>query len=203
MGKRIAVYFVGLIITAFGIALIIKSSVGAGPWDTVAVGLKTHFGLTIGIWSIIAQGCVVAITAFIERARIQFESIVAIIIRSWFLDLWFYIILKDIDFTISAGVQWAAFLLGVCVAGVGIGIYVEAKLPKTPLDGLMIALSNTFGWSYSKSRIVIELSGAIIGFLLGGPVGAGTLVLALTLGRIISAVNRHVKKYIVIPGVSI
>lgn len=75
------VYFTGLMITTFGIALIVHAEAGAGPWDAVAVGLKLHFGLTIGMWSIIAQGCVVIITA-IECARFQVESIFAIILRS-------------------------------------------------------------------------------------------------------------------------
>lgn len=202
MGKRITIYFVGLIITALGIALVVHSNVGAGPWDAVAVGLKRHFGLTIGMWSIIAQGCVVLITAIIERARFQFESILAIMLRSWFLDLWFYVILNDINFTSSPVIQWMAFALGVFAVGLGIGIYVEAKLPKTPLDGLMLALSNAFGWSFSTARILIELTGVTIGFLLGGPVGIGTVIIALTLGRIISVVNRSMKKHIVMPGVS-
>ncbi|OLN24271.1 BCR, YitT family protein [Domibacillus antri] len=200
MGKRLVVYFVGLFITALGIALIVHTQAGAGPWDSVAVGLKLHFGLTIGLWSIIAQACVVIITALVERARFQFESILAIIIRSWFLDLWYYIILKDIEFTSSPAMQWTTFALGVCAVGTGIGIYVEARLPKTPLDGLMIALHNAFGWSFSTARAIIELSGVALGFLLGGPVGIGTVIIAFVLGRIISMVNRRVKKYIAIPG---
>ncbi|OMP66041.1 YczE/YyaS/YitT family protein [Domibacillus epiphyticus] len=203
MGRRIAVYFAGLAITALGIALVVHSAAGAGPWDAVAVGLKLHFGLTIGMWSIIAQGCVVAITAMIDRTRFQFESIFAIILRSWLLDFWFYVVLKDIDFTSSVSIQWFTFGLGVLTVGLGIGIYVEANLPKTPLDGLMIALNNVFGWSFSTARMVIELSGAAIGFFLGGPVGVGTVIIALTLGRIISIVNRCVKKFIVIHDVSI
>lgn len=198
MGKRMTVYFTGLMITAFGIALIVHAEAGAGSWDAVAVGLKLHFGLTIGMWSIIAQGCVVIITAIIERARFQVESIFAIILRSWFLDFWYYIVLADIPFTVSPAAQWLTFVLGVCSAGVGIGIYVEARLPKTPLDSLMVAIHNVFGWSFSSARILIEITGVAIGFFLGGPVGVGTVMIALTLGRIIAFVNQRVKKYIAV-----
>ncbi|MEH7225541.1 hypothetical protein V7112_17165 [Bacillus sp. JJ1566] len=52
MAKRIGIYFGGLALTALGIALIIRSLIGAGPWDTVAVGLTDQLGLTIGTWSI-------------------------------------------------------------------------------------------------------------------------------------------------------
>ncbi|WP_332695672.1 YczE/YyaS/YitT family protein [Halalkalibacter lacteus] len=194
MGKRIAIYIIGLMITSFGIALIISSGVGAGPWDTVAVGLNMHLGLTIGLWSIIAQGLVVFVTWAIERERIQYEAVVAIIIRSVFLDVWIYGVLRNVDFGAFLGMSWLALSLGILCVGVGIGIYIESRLPRTPLDGLMIALHNRFGWSLNISRVSIECSGAIIGFLLGGPVGVGTVLIAATLGRVVQFSNLKFKK---------
>jgi uncharacterized protein len=58
----------------------------------------------------------------------------------------------------------------------------------------MLALHNRFDWSINNSRIVVELSGAIFGFLLGGPVGFGTLIIALFVGRIIQMSNIKIKK---------
>ena len=55
MGKRIGIYLIGLAINALGIALIIYSAVGAGAWDTVAIGLNQSWGLTIGICTVIIQ----------------------------------------------------------------------------------------------------------------------------------------------------
>ncbi|MFC0469554.1 YitT family protein [Halalkalibacter kiskunsagensis] len=197
MGKRIAIYVIGLMITSFGIALIISSGVGAGPWDTVAVGLNMHLGLTIGLWSIIAQGLVVFVTWAIERKRIQFEAVVAIIIRSIFLDLWIYVVLRNIDFAAFWwGMSWLTLFLGILCVGIGIGIYIESRLPRTPLDGLMIALHNRFGWSLNISRMSIESSGAVIGFLLGGPVGLGTVVIAASLGRVVQLSNLWFKKIV-------
>lgn len=194
MGKRIGIYLIGLSITAFGISLIILSMVGAGPWDLVAVGLNMHLGLTIGMWSIIAQAMVVLITAFIERKRPQYGSVIAIIIRSWILDFWIYFVFKHVDFTSSWQMQWTSFAIGLVSAGVGIGIYVEAHFPKTPIDGLMIALHNRFGWSLSASRFGIEASAAVLGYLLGGPLGIGTIFVVLLLGKIIQATNHRMKK---------
>jgi uncharacterized protein len=194
VGKRLVIYLVGLIITAFGIAMIILSSVGAGPWDTVAVGLNKHLGLTIGMWSIISQGMVVLLTGVIERKRLQYGSVVAILIRSAFLDAWLYLVFSKIDLTSSWEIQWLSFVIGVMAVGVGIGIYVEADLPKSPIDGLMIALMERFGWSLNVSRIMIESSAVLMGFLLGGPVGVGTIMIAIMLGKIVQISNGSVKK---------
>ncbi len=87
--------------------------------------------------------------------------------------------------------------------GIGIGIYVEAHFPKSPIDGLMLAIHNRFKWSINTSRIVVELSGAVIGFLLGGPVGLGTLIIALFVGEIIQMANVKIKKILNLEGMSI
>ena len=194
MGKRIVIYLVGLVVTSLGVALIIRSAVGAGPLDTVAVGFKQYFGLTIGIWSIVTQGLLVIITAIVEKAKPRLESIVAVVIRSWFLDIWFYIILADIEFSNAIAIQWLTYTVGLIAVGLGIGIYIEARFPKTPVDGLMIALSERFNWSMSVSRLVIESSAVTFGFLLGGPVGLGTVIMAITLGRIIQISNSIIRK---------
>lgn len=194
MGRRIAIYIIGLFITALGIALIIKSSVGAGPWDTVAVGFNLHFGLTIGMWAIISQGMLVFITCFIERTRIQWRSAFPIVIRSWFLDLWLYVILKNVDLTTSFWLQWASFISAIIIVGFGIGLYIEAKFAITPVDGLMIAMQEKFKLSLNMSRLIIEGSAALTGFLLGGPVGIGTVIIALLLGKSIQFFNKRMKK---------
>lgn len=195
MGKRLGVYLFGLALTAFGISLIILSRVGAGPFDIVAVGLNKHLGLTVGTWSIISQGCVVLLTSCIERKRPQWESVIAIIIRSWLLDFWLYLVFQGADFSSSAGIQWLSFVIGTVSVGSGIGCYVLAEFPKTPVDGLMIAIQQRFRWSFNKARTIIESTAGLVGFLLGGPVGIGTIIIALGLGRLVQFTNGWMKKW--------
>ena len=203
MGKRIVIYLVGLAINALGIALIIYSAVGAGAWDTVAIGLNHSWGLTIGICTVIIQVFVVLVTGIIERKRLQYESIIAIAIRSIFLDAWIYLVFNHVDQVASWEIQWLYFIFGIISMGIGIGIYMEAQFPKSPIDGLMLAIHNRFKWSINTSRIIVELSGAVIGFLLGGPVGLGTLLIALAVGKIIQMTNRKIKKVLQLEGLPI
>lgn len=194
MGKRIAIYLGGLAITALGIALIILTLVGAGPWDAVAVGLTNHFGFTVGMWSIVAQTMVILLTGWIERKSPSWGSFVTIVIRSWMLDAWIYIGLKDVDFTSSWEIQWLSLFMGVILAGIGMGIYLEADFPRSPIDGLMMALHHRFGWTLTVSRTFIEFCAAFLGFFLGGPIGLGTIVVVFLLGKVIQVSNRVTKK---------
>lgn len=192
--KRLAVYFVGLAINALGIALIIFSSVGAGSWDAVAIGLNHYVGLTIGICTTSIQVLVVLATKVIERKRLQYGSIIAITIRSIFLDAWMYLVFSHLELSSSWEIQWLFFIIGVLSVGVGIGIYLEAHFPKSPIDGLMIALQQRFYWSLNTARIVAEFIGVLLGLFLGGPVGLGTFIATLCLGKIIQFTNIKIKR---------
>lgn len=203
MAKRISIYLGGLALTALGIAFIILSFIGAGPWDTVAVGLNMHLGLSIGTWSILTQVTFTVITWIIEKTRLRIESVIPIVIRSVFLDFWFYIVLRNIDFSSSWELQIISFAGGLVCAGIGIGIYMEANLPKTPIDGMMVAICNRFSLSFNIVRMGIEVTGAVIGFILGGPVGLGTLVIALLLGKIIQVVNNRMKRIMRVSDTSV
>ncbi|KZE39023.1 BCR, YitT family protein [Bhargavaea cecembensis] len=193
MAKRITIYLAGLFVAAFGIALVIMSAVGAGPWDAVAVGLNLHFGLTVGLWSILSLLLFTLLTFLIEKTRFRLESMVPIIIRGAFLDFWLYGVLRGADFASSPALQWTSFAAGLLLIGAGLGAYMEAGFPKTPVDGLMVAVSGRTGWSFSSARMLIEGTGAATAFLLGGPVALGTLLTALFLGKIIQTVNAKTK----------
>ena len=193
MAGRITIYLAGLFVAALGIALVILSAVGAGPWDAVAVGLNLHLGLTVGLWSILSQLLFTLLTFLIEKTRFRFESMVPIIIRGAFLDFWLYGVLRGADLASSPFLQWTSFAAGLLLIGAGLGAYMEAGFPKTPIDGLMVALSGRTGWSLSSARMLIEGSGAATAFLLGGPVALGTLITALFLGKIIQTVNAKMK----------
>ncbi|MBU8906198.1 YczE/YyaS/YitT family protein [Desertibacillus haloalkaliphilus] len=194
MGKRIGIYLAGLAIAALGIALVILSLLGAGPWDTVAIGLNGYLVLTIGTWSIIIQLLFTLLTWLIEKTRIRIESIIPIVIRSWFLDIWIYLVFRNADFSSSWEAQWLCLLGGIIIIGIGISIYLEAQFPRLPIDGLMIAICHRFNCNFNISRLSIEATGAILGLLLGGPVGIGTLVTALLLGKVIQVFHPMIKK---------
>ena len=79
----------------------------------------------------------------------------------------------------------------------------EAHFPEVSNRWTHAGDSQSIPMEYKYSRIIVELSGAIIGFLLGGPVGLGTLLIALVVGKIIQMTNRKIKKVIQLEGLPI
>ncbi|WP_438315240.1 YczE/YyaS/YitT family protein [Sporosarcina sp. FA9] len=194
MMKRLAFYLTGILIFTLGIALCIKSEWGVGPWDAVFVAMHNLLPLTVGIWSIIVQVFLVLFTAMIEKRRPAYEVSITIIVRGLMLDFWLIFGLSYISFKLPYIAQIGIWTVGLLFLGIGIGMYILSELPKTPIDGFMIALQKRFNWSLKKARFIIEMSAAVLAFILAGPVGAGTIITAFTLAPIIQRSNQLLKK---------
>lgn len=92
--------------------------------------------------------------------------------------------------------QSIIFILGVMVMSIGIGIYVSPNLGAGPRDSLMLLIIEKTGWSLKKVRTGIEVIVAIVGWILGGPVGIGTILIAIGLGQLVHYTLPASQKYL-------
>lgn len=181
MGLRWTFFFGGLIVMGLGIALTVKGQrFGVGAWDVLHIGLFKQLGLSIGIWSIIMGVLIITIASIGLRQFPQIGTFANMTTVGIFIDFFNWIIPDPHTFTI----QLITFIFGVILLGVGGGIYISARLGAGPRDTLMLLGVEKFGCSITVARTVMEVSVAIIGFLLGGPIGIGTVIMAFVLGPI-------------------
>ncbi|WP_181349286.1 YitT family protein [Thalassobacillus sp. CUG 92003] len=178
------IYLAGLVVSSLGLALIIKSGLGVGPGDSVAVGLSMHFPITVGNFMIIAFVVLLLANAWLEKKRPQFESLIPILIRGRTLDIFLYGTLDHADYT-QMWSQWTAFAIGLIALGAGVAVYLRTPFPRIPLDHFMMIMNEKTNQSKGFVRILSESTLALIGFLLGAPVGIGTLIVALGVGHLI------------------
>lgn len=171
----------GYFILTLGVSLIILSNLGAGAWDTVYVGLFNKFGLTIGTWSFLVTASLIFFNALLTWEKPQFKSFIGTILASVGIDFWMELVFSGITVT-SFCLQILAFITGVSFLGFGVSIYIRPQLFSGPIDGLMIATAKRLNISIKTARIINELLALAIGLILGGPVGLGTLFVAVFLG---------------------
>ncbi|MGI2327808.1 YczE/YyaS/YitT family protein [Planococcus sp. YIM B11945] len=175
-------FLVGLIVMALGFTLTIKGNkLGIGPWDVLHVGLYLNFGLTIGTWAIMAGLAIIVITAVATRKLPQIGTYLNMLLVGVFIDVFNFLIPNFQTLTS----QIIIFILGILLAGIGIGMYVAPKIGAGPRDSLMLFVVQKTGMSISVVRAGLEVLVALTGWLLGGPVGIGTIAVALITGRIV------------------
>ncbi len=175
-------FTVGLIVLALGIAMTIQAkNLGIGPWDVFHYGLFLQLGLTIGSWAIISGLVIIVFTSIAQRVIPQAGTILNMLLLGIFIDIFNFILTEPA--TLPG--QIAIFVAGTVILGYGIGIYVSADLGAGPRDSLMLVVSEKTGWRMSWVRNGMEVTVLLLGWMLGGPVGAGTVLIAFLLGPIV------------------
>ncbi|MGR3762613.1 YczE/YyaS/YitT family protein [Rossellomorea sp. NS-SX7] len=184
MKVRFAFYCIGLICLSFGVSLIIKGNLGAAPWDALAVGESYLFHLSIGT-CIFINGCIlIVINAILLRERIQWLAALSIFIIGMMVDFWITNGLLHLEPT--SFIQQLSFVItGILILGIGIAIYMQAKLPSSPMDTFMIAIHMRFGLNLRNARLLNEAIAITLAMVFHGAVGIGTVIVACTLGFII------------------
>jgi uncharacterized protein len=184
MRERIVFFFAGLLILTLGVALIIKAGLGASSWDALAVGESTIFGITVGTCVFINGIILIFINAFLLKKRPEVLAALSIFIIGLLIDFWLLIGLKNYA-PVNLGVQSATLAAGIIALGVGIAVYLQAKFPSSPMDTIMVAISERFGLSLRSSRLISEGLALALAVAFGGAVGVGTVIVTLSLGFIV------------------
>ncbi|WP_241236413.1 YczE/YyaS/YitT family protein [Brevibacillus marinus] len=180
---RYAMFVLGLAVVSLGCVLMIQADMGVASWDVLHIGLTHTFGLTIGIWSQIVGVLALLLSYLIARVKPGLGTILNMLLVGLFIDLFMW--LELIPRAESLLLKVCCFASGMLLFAVGIGMYISPRMGAGPRDSLMLALNERMGWSIQRVRVTIELVVLALGWLLGGPVSIGTLLVALFSGPLI------------------
>ncbi len=175
---RFTQLLIGLVAFGYSEALMVRARLGLGPWDVLHQGLARHTGLAIGTWVIIV-GAAVLLLWWPLRQRPGIGTLCNVVIVGLALN----VSLDLMPDPRSLGLRWAYLVGGTVLNGIATGAYIGAALGPGPRDGLMVGLANR-GHSIRVVRTIIEVSVLVIGWALGGTVGIGTVLFALSIGPI-------------------
>ncbi|UOE21848.1 hypothetical protein NI17_004335 [Thermobifida halotolerans] len=159
-----------------GLAAQVAAGLGAAPWDVLHQGLHLRTGWSIGTW-VIVTGAAVILLWIPLRQRAGVGTLLNVVGIGVALDvslLW----LPEPGTPVG---QWLMLAAGIVTVALGSGLYIGAGLGPGPRDGLMTGLAER-GLSIVAARTLIEVSVVAAGFALGGTVGVGTLLFAVSIG---------------------
>ncbi len=182
---------VSLFVNGFGVYLTIQANIGAGPWDVLNLGLSKTLGILYGTASI-------AVSCTILGIDILLKEPIGI---AMFIDA--VVVGKSVDFFnhIQAVPSASSLLTGIPLMLVGLTImaytqftYMIASLGCGPRDTLLVGVAKRVKKIPIGAVSIALLSLAtLIGWLLGGPVGVGTLICAFCTGPIMQMAFRSVR----------
>jgi uncharacterized membrane protein YczE len=174
--RRLAQLYAGLVLYGVSGSFILLSGLGNDPWDVLHQGLSRQTGIGTGWWVCIV-GALVLLLWIPLRQRPGLGTVSNVVI----IGVAVVIMLALFDQPSELSARIALLAAGVVLNGVATGMYIGARFGPGPRDGLMTGFAAR-GHSIRVVRTGIELSVLVAGALLGGTVGIGTLVYAVSIG---------------------
>jgi uncharacterized membrane protein YczE len=178
--RRVVQLMVGLTLYGVSMAMLIRSTLGLDPWDVFHAGIATHVPLTFGQVTIIV-GALVLLLWLPLRQWPGLGTIANVVVIGLAADAALALIAPPEN-------VWARALMlvgGIVLNGIAGGLYIGSQLGPGPRDGLMTGFARSTGLSIRLVRTTIEVVVLGAGWLLGGPVGLGTVLYAVTIGPLV------------------
>ncbi|MEU6542512.1 hypothetical protein [Streptomyces sp. NPDC046859] len=175
--RRLSQLYAGLALYGVSAALLVGAGLGLEPWGVLHQGLAERTGLTIGVVSIIV-GAAVLLLWIPLRQRPGLGTVSNVFAVGLAMDG----TLALLPETHGLAARIPLLVAGIVLNGMATGLYIAARFGPGPRDGLMTGLHRRTGRSIRLMRTAVEVAVVTTGFALGGTVGVGTILYALSIG---------------------
>lgn len=200
--RRSLIYILGSFILAMGIAFTVKADLGLSPINTLPFAVSCVTGADFGFMVTVVYSNFVLVQILILKRDFMLKNLLQIVISILFG--FFVSLSENILFLVTAQnypVRLFFLALGLFLIGLGIMLYLAADLVPQPPEGLLLAIQKKSGWKFSNIKIGFDCTILIIALLFALLSGAGlagiregTLISALTLGKIIALFSKLLYK---------
>ncbi|MGJ0388392.1 YczE/YyaS/YitT family protein [Microbacterium sp. CGR1] len=178
--ERIVQLLAGLFLYGVALGLMVRGGIGVAPWDVLALGISEQAGIGYGVVTVLVSVLVLVLWIPL-RQRVGLGTLLNALLVGPSADLALFVLPAPPSIWVGAPM----FVAGLLLLAFATGLYIAADFGPGPRDGLMTGLVARTGKPVWLVRTVIEGSVLLIGFLLGGPVGVGTVLFAFGVGPLI------------------
>jgi uncharacterized membrane protein YczE len=179
--RRFPPLIAGLVVIGFSIAISVRAELGVAPWDVLHQGIAKSTHTSIGVVLVL-----VGLVVLLAWIPLHQQLGIGTILNTLSIGLIANLGLAWIPEQHNPAARVGFLILAIFGFGLGGGLYIGCGLGPGPRDGLMTAITAR-GYRLWIVRTVIECSALVVGYLLGGKVGIGTVVIALTIGPLTHA----------------
>jgi len=174
----------GLMVFGVAISLMLRANLGLDPWSVLHEGLSERTGLSFGRTTQLVGVALIAFNFFVLHLRPGLGTALNMLLVGPWID--FFGAQPWLP-TVPVGAWgWGVvtFAAGVVLVGLAMGLYITARFGAGPRDDLALGGALRLGRSIRLTRGGIEFLVLAAGFLLGGTLGLGTVLFAVTIGPV-------------------
>ncbi|MDQ1537316.1 MAG: hypothetical protein QOE58_1709 [Actinomycetota bacterium] len=178
--RRLLQLLTGLVLYGASMAMMIRAQLGLDPWDVFHYGVATHLPLSFGTVTIIV-GAAVLLLWIPLRQLPGLGTVANVFVIGLATDAALLLMTTPVS-------MWQRMVLlasGIILNGLAGAMYIGSQLGPGPRDGLMTGVVRRTGLSVGLVRTTLEVTVLLVGWLMGGVVGIGTVAYALAIGPIV------------------
>lgn len=174
-------FVIGIFVLTLGVSITYEAqALGVGAFETLNIGLSNAYGHSVAFWVTVVGITILAVDAIIRRGMPQFASIIPMVLVGLTLDFWMEV-MENVQ-PASGFPELLTLILGLLLIGLGIALCIQPKFSPVPLEAILVTVSETFKISIRLIKTIIEGVLLIFAFIVGGPIGIGTIIITFSVG---------------------
>ena len=179
IARRYIQAVIGITMIGIGVAFNYRANLGLGPWGVLHDGISKTISITYG-----QAGILTSLISLLLWIPLKQKPGIATIFDAFWIGLTADFIINIIPVSQTLIIQILYLITGITLIGLGTAIYVGGDLGAGPRDGIMVGLEK-LGLKIGTARTLLEFIAFSIGFLLGGKVGIASIIIVLSIGRVL------------------
>ena len=179
LARRYIQAVTGITMIGIGVAFNYMANLGLGPWGVLHDGISKTINITYG-----QAGIMTSLISLLLWIPLKQKPGIATIFDAFWIGLTADFVINIIPDAPSLVIQIIYLITGITLIGLGTAIYVGGDLGAGPRDGIMVGLEK-LGLKIGTARTLLEFVAFSIGFLLGGKIGIASIIIVLSIGRVL------------------
>lgn len=191
--KRIMGMLFGNLLLGMAIGVLRIAELGTDPFATMNLGVSSTLGLSFGFYSVLFNLLLFVFLFINSRELIGLGTFINMFLLGYTADFIVYFFQTMDVGEIGLEIRFILLFVGVFISSTGLSLYVTANLGVSPYDALPLMMQEMTNnrIPFGIARLIVDATAVLIGFFFGAVVGVGTLVVAFSLGPLVSVFNKY------------
>lgn len=194
VGKKCLLVFLVMNLVGIAVALFLASGLGSDSIGLLCDGIRHVLPISFGNASLLYNLLIILVAFLIARENLGLGTVVYALVSGYFIDFYGYVITIC---RINESILWIkilSFILGQCCLSLGLAILIQLNLGMNALDAVLYRVQEKGRISYAILRTGCDISYVVLGTVMGGTFGIGTICSVLLTGTMVSKIIKLIEK---------
>ncbi len=194
--KRTAFMILSILLMGFAVSIFSYSGMGVDPFTAFNMSISEKLGIGFGTFQMCMNGAVLVLVALTSKKLINLGTVVNMVGVGYVCEFFTEIYDQFLPTEIPFASQFVFMALGVFLLSLSASLYFNCNLGVSPYDALGFVMEEKVKLKYKWSRVITDLVCTAIAFVMGGPIGIGTVVTAFFMGPVIAFCDTRISQKI-------